>query len=69
MWALISPVEQVTDYLGIIGSRIVQLEQTPFDVAKPLMWVECVESCVPSEWYYINNTCTPLPQPETQPTE
>ena len=66
MLALISPQEKITDYLGNTGSRIVQLEATPFDVANPLFWVNCTDSCVPNEWYYINDTCMPIPQ---QPQE
>lgn len=36
MKALISPREQVNT-----GYRVVQVEETPFDVALPLFWLDC----------------------------
>lgn len=47
MYALISPVEPVKS-----GYRVAQVEETPFDVASPLFWVECSEHIkLHPHWY------------------
>jgi hypothetical protein len=63
MKALISPNEQRTDYQGIVGARIAQVEQTTFEVAPPLFWVDCPENCVADVWWYYQDTCQPMPEP------
>lgn len=47
MYALISPVEPVKS-----GYRVAQIEETPFDVASPLFWVECSEQIIPGYFWY-----------------
>jgi len=63
MKALISPTEQVTDYLGNVGERIAQVEQNEFPVAAPLFWTDCPNDCVADVWWYYNGTCEVMPQP------
>lgn len=63
MKALISPNEKRIDYLGNIGERIAQVEQTEFEVAPPLHWVDCPDDCVADVWWYYNGTCEVMPQP------
>jgi hypothetical protein len=54
MQALISPNEKVIDpntgYL--IGVRIAEVCENPFEVASPLFWVSCANNIVPNEFYY-----------------
>jgi hypothetical protein len=63
MKALISPIEQVTDYLGNSGCRIVQVEQFAFPVADPLYWIDCPDDLIANEWYWIENGLRLIPQP------
>ena len=63
MKALISPLEQTTDYMGNIGCRVAQVEQFAFEVAEPLYWIDCPDDCVADQWYWIENALRPLPQP------
>ncbi|NBP01788.1 MAG: hypothetical protein EBU90_16950 [Proteobacteria bacterium] len=65
MKALISPIEKVTDYQGNIGERVAQVEpdDKTFPIAHPLFWTDCPDDCVQDQWYYINGSCQPLPQP------
>jgi hypothetical protein len=69
MKALISPNEHIVDFEGNVGERIAEVEpdDKTFDVAPPLHWVTCPNDCVPDQWYYINDTCQPIPQPEPVP--
>ncbi len=53
MKALISPLEQVIDYLGNSGCRVAQVEPLTFEVAEPLWWIDCPDDCVANEWYWI----------------
>jgi len=62
MKALISPNEKITDYLGNVGERVAQVQQTTFEVAPPLFWIDCPDDCVADLWYYLNNICQPIPQ-------
>ena len=68
MLALISPTQQVIDYLGNKGVRICQVEQVSFEVAQPLFWTACPDDCIADLWYYIEEQCLPIPQ-EPIPTE
>ena len=63
MKALISPQEKRTDYQGNVGERIAQVEQTEFEVAPPLHWVDCPDDCVADIWWYYQGICEPMPQP------
>jgi hypothetical protein len=63
MKALISPLEQVIDYMGNSGCRVAQVELLTFPVAEPLYWIDCPDDCVASEWYWIENGLRPIPQP------
>jgi hypothetical protein len=66
MKALISPLEQVTDYLGNSGCRIVQTNQLTFEVCDPLYWIDCPDDLIANEWYWIENALRPIPQPPTE---
>lgn len=62
--ALISPNELIYSYDGtLIGERIAQVEQTTFEVAPPLYWVECADEVNANEWYFQTetNTCELIP--------
>ena len=63
MKALISPNEKRTDYQGNVGERVAQVEQTGFEVAAPLFWVDCADDCVADVWWYYNGTCEVMPEP------
>jgi hypothetical protein len=63
MKALISPLEQVTDYLGNSGCRVAQVEAFAFEVADPLYWIDCPDDCVQDQWYWIENGLRLIPQP------
>jgi hypothetical protein len=63
MKALISPLEQVTDYLGNSGCRVVQTNQFAFEVADPLYWIDCPDDLVANEWYWIENGLRQIPMP------
>ena len=63
MKALISPLEQVIDYMGNSGCRVAQVESFAFEVASPLYWIDCSDDCVADEWYWIENELRPIPQP------
>jgi hypothetical protein len=59
MKALISPQELVYKYDGtLIGGRIAQVDETGFDIAEPLFWVDCSIEVVPDLWYYDTETQT-----------
>lgn len=64
--ALISPNEQIYSYDGtLIGVRIAEVSQSPFEVAPPLFWVECNDDVEANTWYYQTETssCQPVPVP------
>jgi hypothetical protein len=58
--ALISPLEIVST-----GFRIAQVENTTFEVAEPLYWVDCPDDCNATTWYYNESelACEPIPIP------
>lgn len=66
MKALISPTQA-----SHLGQRIAQVSNDPFDVAKPLFWVDCPLECIPEDWYYDGEKCVmaPLPPPEADPAQ
>jgi hypothetical protein len=66
MKALISPLEQVTDYLGNSGCRVAQVEPLAFEVADPLYWIECPDDCIADQWYWIENGLRKIPQLPTE---
>jgi hypothetical protein len=63
MKALISPLEQVIDYMGNSGCRVAQVESFAFPIADPLYWIECSDDCAKDQWYLIENELRPIPQP------
>lgn len=67
--ALISPQELIYSYDGtLLGERIAEVSQTPFEVAPPLFWFECANEVNAENWYYQTETasCQLIPvQPET----
>lgn len=67
MKALISPLEQVVDYLGNSGCRVAQVQPLTFEVADPLYWIDCPDDCIADQWYWIENGLRLIPQPP--PTE
>ena len=69
MKALISPEEKRIDYQGNVGERIAQVEQTAFEVAAPLFWIDCPDDCVADVWWYYNGVCEPMPLPPTTAEE
>jgi hypothetical protein len=67
--ALISPNELVYAKDGtLLGERIAETAQTPFPVAEPLYWVECVDEVNAGEWYFQTetNSCQLKPLPPSQ---
>ena len=69
--ALISPNELVYSYDGtLLGERIAETAQIPFEVALPLFWIECADEVSPDYWYYQTETlsCQLIPY-EPDPVE
>lgn len=52
MKALISLQEAVTNFDGTTGYRVAQINETGFEVAEPLFWVDCAEDVVADQFYY-----------------
>ena len=51
--ALISPEEKVYKYDGtLLGERVAEVSDTPFEVAPPLFWVECADDVLADQFYY-----------------
>jgi hypothetical protein len=72
--ALISPNELVYSYNGtLIGVRIAETAEQPFDVASPLYWFKCADNVNADYWYFQTetNSCQlkPLPPPPTDATD
>lgn len=68
--ALISPNEYVYSDSGeLLGERIAQTEQTPFEVSLPLFWIECADEVIAWEWYYdaTEKVCKLIIQPQSLP--
>lgn len=64
--ALISPTELIYSYDNtLIGVRIAEVAQTPFEVAPPLYWIECADNVNAFDWYFQTetNTCELKPIP------
>lgn len=70
--ALISPNELIYSYDGtLIGVRIAEVSQTPFEIALPLYWVECANEVNSNDWYFQTETasCVSKPLPPTTANE
>jgi hypothetical protein len=72
MKALVSPNEKIYSYDGTeLGSRIADVRQNEYDVALPLFWIDCPDTCVAYQVYYLNGKLydrpSPLPPPEPEP--
>ena len=54
MNALISPSENVIDVNTgeVIGERVAEVCQQPFEVAPPLFWMACAEDVQADVWYF-----------------
>lgn len=71
MQALISPNEKVIDpNTGVvIGERIAEVSENPFEVAPPLFWMACANNVLPDVYYYDpadqQIKLTPVPKPTT----
>lgn len=61
--ALISPNEPVINFDGTTGYRVAEVTTNEFEVAPPLFWTDCDDSCVADLWYYNTeiNECVPKP--------
>jgi hypothetical protein len=67
--ALISPQELIYSYNGnLLGERIAEVSQNPFDVALPLYWVECADNVNADDWYFnvTTNQCELKPVPPVE---
>jgi hypothetical protein len=40
------------------SQRVAQVEDTEFEVASPLFWVDCSDAVVPDLWYYDTSDST-----------
>lgn len=70
--ALISPEESVYSYDGeLLGQRIAEVEQQPFEVALPLYWIECSDEVTADDWYFNaqTNLCELKPVQPVAPIE
>jgi hypothetical protein len=70
--ALISPAEKVYKYDGtLLGDRVAEVSENPFEVAAPLFWTACPDDCVADQWYYdVDATvCEPIPVKPIPPAE
>jgi hypothetical protein len=71
--ALISPNEQVYKYdKTLLGVRVAEVSDTPFEVAPPLFWIECADDVVADQFYYDTETQTIIPvplKPKPEPVE
>lgn len=70
--ALISPNEKIYSYDDkLIGVRIAQVAEVPFEVAPPLYWFECADEVNSDEWYFDTetNTCQLKPIPPEDNTD
>lgn len=58
MKALISPLETVVDPAtgSTIGQRIAEISETGFEVAQPLLWMDCDTDVVADVFYYDTTT-------------
>jgi hypothetical protein len=62
--ALISPEEQVYKYdKTLLGVRVAEVSDTPFEVAPPLFWIECSDDVIADQFYYGTETQTIIPVP------
>ena len=57
MYALISSTENILDpnTQEVLGWRIAQIVEQPFEVYKTLFFVECSNEINANDWYYDNN--------------
>ena len=55
----------ITTIVG--GERVAEVMDTPFEVAPPLFWVDCLDNTVADQFYYESQTQQILPKPENAP--
>jgi hypothetical protein len=74
--ALISPNEQVsyisawdgqTPVYTVLGQRVAEVADTPFEVAPPLFWLECADDVTVMGFYYSQNSLAIVQIPESPP--
>lgn len=69
MQALISPNEHIFDpNTGeVIGERIAEVSENPFEVALPLFWFPCADYVLPDVYYYdaLDQQIKLTPEPTT----
>jgi hypothetical protein len=64
MHALVSPNEKVFDSTGnALGDRVAEVTANEFPVADPLFWVECDDSVIADQFYWLNEQILPIPAP------
>ena len=62
--ALISPNEASYSYdKTVLGVRVAEVCDAPFEVAPPLFWVECADDVVADQFYYDTDTQTIIAKP------
>lgn len=51
------------------SDRVAEVLSTPFEVAAPLFWVDCVDEAVADVWYFntVTRIVTIIPDPPAQP--
>ena len=62
--ALISPNELIYSQDNtLIGERIAEVSQSPFEIAEPLYWLQCADEVNANNWYFQTQTglCQLLP--------
>jgi len=69
MKALISPEEAVFNFDGTTGYRVAEVNETGFEVAEPLFWIDCADDVVADQFYYdpSDSTIKPVPVKPKQP--
>jgi hypothetical protein len=55
MKALISSQEVVTNFDGTTGYRVAEVQETGFEVAEPLFWIDCADDVV-ADWFYYDTS-------------
>lgn len=71
-WEIIPNVSP-PKYAAVMGAvpnalRICQVEDTAFDVAAPLYWVDCPDETIADVYYYDGQNCVLIPTGPPQPT-
>jgi len=68
--ALIDPNEPVIDPINfpqVLGSRVCEVQDTEFQVAAPLFWVDCADNITSMGFAYNDGVFVPIVYPEPTP--